>query len=116
LEPLRLLADATEAEQLDRETRQELAWALSRIGEAQDLARLLRLARQADTRWAALAEVLNQRRYWLGLRTAIEQRQAEPNWLMAAVVRQDVILVVEERGELNVRQGATWHKLSDARH
>jgi hypothetical protein len=111
LEPLRRLADATEAKQLDSETRQELAWALSRIGEAQDLARLLRLARQPDTRWAALTEVLNQRRYWSALRTAIEQGQAEANWLTAAVVQQNEVLVVEEQGELSIRQGTTRLRL-----
>ena len=111
LEPLRMLADANESEQLDRETRQELAWALSRIGEAQDLARLLRLARQPDTRWAALAEVLNQRRYWSELHTAIEQGQAEANWLTAVVVQQNVVLVVEEQGALSIRQGTTRLRL-----
>jgi hypothetical protein len=108
---LRRMADTTVTKQLERETRQELAWALSRIGEAQDLARLLHLARQPDTRWAALAEVLNQRRYWPGLRRAIEQGQAEPNWLTAAVVQQGVILDADGQGDLLLRKGSVRERI-----
>lgn len=58
-----------------------------------------------------MAEVLNQRRYWPDLHTAIEQDQAEANWLTAAVGQQDVVLVVGGQGELSIRPGTTRLRL-----
>jgi hypothetical protein len=115
LNRLRAMADTEDMPQLESETRRQLAWALGRIGEAKDLARLLRFARQSDMRWAALVEVLNQRRYWLGLWAAIKNDEAEANWLTAAVVQRGVILEDDGQGGLYVRAGAERERVGASR-
>lgn len=78
---------------------------LGQIGEAVDARRLLTFARQAGHHWAAVSQLIEQRRYWSALYKAIERGEAEANWLMTVAVRQGVIFVVGERNRLESRQG-----------
>jgi hypothetical protein len=109
---VRLLVRDTRLKKLLPEVQSSVVRTLGQIGETTDAKRLLQVARQPDNHWAAVAQLIEQRRYWPALYKAIERGEAEANWLTTVAIRQSVIFVVEGRGGLAIRYGANREKLS----
>ena len=86
---------------LPPEVQQDVVRTLGQIGEGTDAKRLVQIAREPDNHWAAVAQLIEQRRYWPALYKAIERGEAEANWLTTVAIRQGLIFVVEGRGGLS---------------
>ena len=113
LAKVRLLARDARLKKLPPEVQSSVVRTLGQIGEATDAKRLVQIAREPGNHWAAVAQLIEQRRYWPALHKAIERGEAEANWLTTVAVRQGVIFVVEGRGGLAIRHGASRDKVSN---